>query len=315
MNLKKPDIKISNMLAYHYTNIDTLEKVLAKTSKDNPKIRLRATHVNFLNDGMENTLGLMILPKCIAQIEKELNVEPSQALTPLVMNSSYMNQMLFHLKSFDESNHGINKFVISLSEEADNVVMWSMYGNKGNGIAIGFDTDDLNPDSKKFYNPFKEKCIYWSDEMLKSKTMDYNSTFYHQVKNFYAVMTGQMIRDAFRKISIGDVPENQMDFHINDILATNLVSFCSIYNKLSIWSNEKEFRISLDTIAHNIRYYKNNSGIYVPYVDVDYPLKALKEIVIGPTCGRNAMGMLRSLFYEKGITDAVPMKYSTCPLQ
>jgi len=110
------------MIAYHYTNIDTLEKILSKTSVDNQKIRLRATHVNFLNDGTENTLGLMILPKCIAQIEKELNVLPQYALTPMLMNGAFMSDMYGFLKSFDENGTGMNKFVISFSEEPDNLV-------------------------------------------------------------------------------------------------------------------------------------------------------------------------------------------------
>jgi len=304
------------MIAYHYTGIDTLEKILANTSKENLRIRLRATHINFLNDGFENVIGRYILPKCIGQIEKELKVKPDSSLAPLVMNNDYMdNHIVPHLKSFNENNEGMSKFVISLSEDSDSLVMWSMYGNKGNGIAIGLDTDKLNPNSEQFFNVFKEKCNYWDDVALHSPSMRCNTQLYKKIREIYSGITDSRVQDSMKKLYEREVPPENMDFVLKENAVINLVSFCSVYNKLGMWSNEKEYRLSFDTLSFQMRYNKNRDGVYVPYVDIDFPLDALKEIVIGPTCGRNAMGMLRSLFYSRGLMNAIPMRYSVVPLQ
>ena len=308
------------MLVYHYTSIETLEKILSATSKENPVVMLRATHSNFLNDGTENTLGCMILPKCIRQIEEDLNVAEKDRISFLFEDLRFIQYAVDHQKMFDDHAEVLHSnFVISFSKDADSLVMWSMYGNKGDGVALGFETDELEPvkDSQDdiLMNYFKEECLYWSDEDIKKTQLDKSSKLYVSIKELYSSMADPIVQSSMRKLYESEGTGERVEMALKENLALNLISFCSIFHKLGMWQNEKEYRVSWGEFV-KIKYRKSASGVYVPYIDAPYPLSALKEIVIGPKCGRNAYGMVRSLFHSKGLFQGIPLiKESHCPLQ
>lgn len=308
------------MLVYHYTNIDTLEKILAKTSKENPTLTLRATHCNFLNDGSENTLGCMVLAKCIGQIEEDLNLDEKYRISSLFNEPRFINLAINDQRTFDDHAESEKSYyVISFSKDEDSLVMWSMYGNKGDGVALGFDTDGLVPIEEgdcSIANYLKGECLYWTDLELSKPTLDKDSKLYGSIKEIYSQMSLLDVRKALKVLYLNEVPDGLMDFVINETIAKNLISFCSIFHKLGMWQNEHEYRVSM-TDPFKTQYYKSASGTYIPYTEVAYPLKALKEIMIGPKCGRNAYGMVRSLFLNRGFDKGnIPaLKESRCPLQ
>ena len=123
------------MIVYHYTNIDNLEKIVTKNDNGTPVLKLHVTNCKFLNDQYENTFGLTILGKCLSKIEEELNVPSKDKLSLLLKNKAGWEK---RIKRFTP-NIGRDFYIFSTSKERDSLIMWSAYGNKGDGIAIGLD--------------------------------------------------------------------------------------------------------------------------------------------------------------------------------
>lgn len=59
---------------------------------------------------------------------------------------------------------------------------------------------------------------------------------------------------------------------------------------------------------------KSNNGDYLPYTYVDVPIEALKIIMIGPKCGRNAYGMIQHMLRERQIRQSVQVLDSCCSM-
>lgn len=304
------------MIVYHYTAIDTLEKILSSYSNDAGTINLRATHCNFLNDGTESTLGIRLLPKYIAQIEEELNVEANWKLSPAFNNDSYIQGIISHINNFDDTSVHLSKFMVSFSKAFDNLVMWSMYGNKGDGVALGFDADILSLNVSSPATVFKEECVYLTDEEIMAPC-NTKSKIYQYTKELYMGMSNPQFRQSLYEFFVkGEKDERVCWNNVMNMLVINLITHVSMFCKLDMWKNEQEFRLVVDDVTTHALYQKNSNDVYVPYINVPISLKALKEIVIGPTCGRNVCGMINSLFYQRGLNPKdISIKNSSCPLQ
>ena len=307
------------MVVYHYTSIDALEKILFTHSEETKSFRLRATHCNFLNDGTESILGARLLPKYVNEIEKELHIPEQWQLEPAFNDEQYLQNLIRHIKTFNDTKDTISKFVASFSKAYDNLVMWSMYGNKGNGVALGFDSEYLTDCLKNRVPDFPyqvEECIYLRDDEL-SEPYDKESAIYKYSKDLYIGMCNPQVRMSLYELLTDETANDRVRWNnVMNTLVINLITHVSMFCKLDMWKNEQEYRLVLDDITRNIRYRKNSNNVYVPYVDFLIPQQSLKEIVIGPTCGQNAHGMINSLFYQRGLNpNDIAIKHSSCPLQ
>ena len=307
------------MTVYHYTSIDALEKILFTYSSDTKSFRLRATHSNFLNDGTESILGARLLPKYICEIEKELHIPKQWQLGPAFSDEQYLQNLIKHIKTFNDAKEGISKFVASFSKAYDNLVMWSMYGSKGNGVALGFDSECLTDSLKNRVSilPYQvEECIYLKDDEL-SEPKDKESSIYKYSKDLYIGMSNPEVANSLYKLFTNENQDEESRWNaVMNTIMINLITHVSMFCKLEMWKNEQEYRLVLDDITSNIRYRKNSNNVYVPYIDFLVPQRSLKEIVIGPTCGQNAHGMINSLLYQIGLSPKeISIVHSNCPLQ
>ena len=295
------------MIVYHYTNIDNLEKIITKKDDGTPVLNIHATHCMFLNDHYENILGLTILGKCLTMIEEELNISPPQKLSPLLMNKSDWEK---RMKSFTP-NIGRNFYVFSSSRERDSLIMWSAYGNKGDGVAIGLDWNIIKQYAEgEDYQGFSGKCTYWNKDMLVGLS-DPSSNIYKKIKAKYKEMTSPQMRSFF------------LDFYgsedvINKEILQSLLSYYSTFHKTEEWQNEYEYRCMFGASMESVCFYKSPRGNYVPYISIELPITALREIVIGSACGENANWMALSLLvklktYE--LPNPPSIHKSRCPLQ
>lgn len=130
-------------LIYHYTNIEALLNGIAPAKPDED-LCFWATNVEYMNDPQEMSINLDELKKDIDSTNAE-------------------NMMEAHYEDITEKKE--NLFVISFSENSDNLPMWGMYGKNGNGIALEFERSEL-PDDKY---PIV-KCIYQGSDTYKRIT-------------------------------------------------------------------------------------------------------------------------------------------------
>ncbi len=305
------------MIVYHYTNIANLDKIISYNSAETPELKFRATNCKFLNDGTENTLGINIVSQFLASVEDSLNIKQEDKISPLLDIPGYIEHIYQNQKKFNDHNPTTDNYIISFSCDRDSLVMWSMYGNKGDGVAIGVESSLLNIPIEKGFNTDKRKCTYWPQRAIIELNENISPDLFASIKDTYVLMTNPNVKESFIKKYDAKTRGNKDDmiFRYKETILMNLVTFYSIFHKLDMWSNENEFRFSTAGFGPVVRYYKNTKGMYIPYIDVSFPIDALKEIVIGPTCGRNAYGMVKSLMYERRLLQFPTIIESQCPLQ
>lgn len=257
---KRPECKdivktISTGIVYHYSTWDVLFKgILSVDNINNGCAVLRAYSVNYMNDALEG----LIIPRGISRAEdKSFSgmkssiklVDGSEVQCKATESSLYKRRkMLEELNAIQAKQ---NLFSVSFSKVSDSIPMWNYYGHNGCGLAIGFDANHI---VNQGYDLIE--CIY--DKELSNILSEYiyNSCY-----------------------SISEPEPISVDL--------------SIISKDPHFEYEKECRLPLRKHYGNYCITKRNQfhaikydikrGVISPYVEVLLPIKAIREIWIGPT--------------------------------
>lgn len=294
------------MIVFHYTDIENLDQILSTTSKGNQHLVLKAKHRCYLQDDSQRTFGRYLLPSCIEAIEADLEIEPVMTVSSLIKDPQYIQYILDSVNTYNDHRQGIESFVLSFSEDQDNVELWEKSGNAGRGVALGFDTDKLQPDYKRFVNVFSDRCTYWSDQIKdRDYRLDKNSKLYAGIKRVYQMMSDPRVIESFSVIYGQENPQTQILQRIKDTLVSNIITTFDVFNKQHTYRNEKEYRMSLGAMPVEIEFVKDPEGDYIPFANVAIPVAALRMMVIGRKCGKNAYGMIKSLLMQKGISQDI----------
>lgn len=303
------------MIIYLYTDIDNLEQILNESAQGQPILRIEAKHRSLLSDDPHNIFSRYILPSCIADIENVLGVKPEDTIGKLLGISPLMDAMLEAIKSFNDREVGLAQFVTSFYEDIDQFDLWSRYAEKGNGVSIGLDTDLLQKPFGQVFNFNLQKCNYWPKDIEGCGFhLDNSSQLYRDIEETYKSMSDSRVIESFRTIYSQESPDAIVNQRIKENLLYGLITTFDLFQKTEEWSNEKEHRMTVSAARNEIHFKKGNNGDYLPYTYVDFPIKTLKIIMIGPKCGRNAYGMIQSLLYKRRIRQAVQVLDSGCSL-
>ncbi len=240
----KPESGRNNLL-YHYTSINTLLKILDVNESE--KICVWATHAKYFNDPYEYNLAISLLKRSMYRYEKENSIQDRKSEN-------------FNKKAVSSFGYIAGyPFILSLSENNDDLGMWRTYGADGGGIAIGFDKKTLKDysDSKEVENTRLLRCEYREDAVLKGLTK-YWSVVYNKI-NFNE---GKTTLTSFR-------------------LLFDISNFGFSFKK-SEYKNEKEWRLCKNEImSENICFIEKN-GVIIPYIKHIFPREIVKEIIVGP---------------------------------
>ena len=299
------------MIVFHYTDIDNLEQILSATSRGNQRLVLKAKHRCFLNDDAQRTFGRYLLPSCIEAIENDLGVDPRMAVSPLVKQETYLQGILDYVNTYDDHRQGLDSFVLSFSEDQDNAELWRKYAHGGHGLALGFDTDKLQPDYEHYINVFNDKCHYWSDDIkAPGFHLAADTKLYASIRETYQMMSNPKVIDSINVICSQDGPAAMIPERFKNTLVSNIITTYDVFHKQDVWRNEKEYRISLCPMPIDIQFVKDENGDYIPYANVPLPVAALRMIVVGPKSGKNAYGMIKTMLMQKGVSQDVGILYS-----
>lgn len=303
------------MIIYYYTDIDKLEQIFNVSPQGQAFIRIEAKHRSQLTDDPHSIFGRYILPSCIKGIELDLGVKPEDSIKPLLDTKPLLEAMLASNKNFNDREIGITQFVASFYENIDQFDLWMRYADKGNGVSIGLDTDLLQKPFRQVFNFFVQKCTYWSKDIERPGfQLDNNSQLYLDIKEIYQGMTDSKVAQSFRMLYSKEEPDSIVSQRIKETLMYNLITSFDLFQKSEEWSDEKEHRMTVGVIGPEINYKKSNNGDYLPYTYVDVPIEALKIIMIGPKCGRNAYGMIQHMLRERQIRQSVQVLDSCCSM-
>lgn len=110
---------------WHYTSLDTLDKMLGPRRPAVTQMTLRLSHADFLNDPLERRL---------VYSEYRRRVEELEAKSPGVSGA---------WDTDEEVQFNLAPFMLSLSRDDDNLLLWQSYADRMRGVAIGFDSAAL----------------------------------------------------------------------------------------------------------------------------------------------------------------------------
>lgn len=230
-------------IIYHYTNIPALFNGILSEND----ICLWATNAQYMNDPQEICFGHKLVSYTI--LDKESDNEFEKTKNEFIKNS----------------------FITSFSYKNDFLPMWSMYGENGAGISLGFNSELLTNANQILLN-----CVYFS------------KTNHDEIVEYLMKVEEPMLSSIFnlKKIKTQNLPKKEK-FEIlknssHDLLFYVLYNIVTIVAaKNSAYSYEEEVRL-MNLNPTNIKFRKQEN-IIVPYIEQHFPKDALQEIIIGPT--------------------------------
>lgn len=271
-------------LLYQYTSAEAFVGMIngGKTmasksdSKDIEKSLLFwASSVYTMNDPSEMFYGYDKVTEMIEKADKK------KILT------SYINQIVIKDYTNEEKeklfkDHFLNAektpFAISFSyskdtdSESDNdedLFMWSIYGDSGKGVRLGFDVN--------------VKAIKVVGEQTENSSVFvcYDDNAFE--KHYYPLLL-QQIKDSYVELeAIKDEVKNNWEKVA--VIASIYTLFCSLF-KNPKYKKENEWRIITlsDKVSLTDVKIRTRGALIVPYIEMFIPIRYLKEIIIGPCC-------------------------------
>jgi len=234
-----------NNLLYHYTSMSTLLKIL--DVNESGKLCVWATHAKYFNDPYEYNLAISLMKRSMYRYETENLIQERKSKN-------------FNMKTISSFGYIAGyPFILSLSENADDLAMWRTYGADGRGVAIGFDKKMLEDysDSKEVENTRLIRCEYRENDVLKG-LIKYWSVVYDSI-NFNE---GRTTLSSFR-------------------LLFDISNFGFSFKK-SDYKNEKEWRLCKNEINSDKIYFIERGGVIIPYIRHQFPRELVKKIIVGP---------------------------------
>ncbi len=147
-----PQIGLNGL--YHYTTIDALINGIIGTSNiHDEEVCFWATHCKYLNDPEELKQGAELVKAVCENLNDKFTIEYSNGQSIFTNIEQYEKRCA-------------EAYMISLSENADSLPMWSMYGNNGHGIAIELST----PIAPQDRNDIMVKCQYKESIVMRMIT-------------------------------------------------------------------------------------------------------------------------------------------------
>lgn len=249
---------------YHYTSLDTFLAILQGIDYKNeePVLHLRASRIDKVNDPTEMTIDKKTFLSIVQHYEdKDKNkIDPCLRISRRIecMDDEKFNELIKN----ERSDH--LPYIISLSKYEDFLPMWSLYGDKGRGVCLGFSDID---------GQIKEPSV-----------AIHGDVYYRDYQNAEAVSA---YLDLYYKIIVKTADES-----IEDTVA-NIYLDGSPFLKHPTYEYENEYRICIYNYAED-----DNGTIYdrkEPYIYYDIPVSCLTTITLGT---KLPFGTTSELFYD-----------------
>lgn len=268
--MEQSTTQTGNDLAYHYTSMGVFLKLMEGI--ENGHFLFHASYIDVMNDPSEFKFGYGKFFKALTIIEGESGIEDKYKLSAIATednmsvtdwNEGFIDYhtSMFHLP-----------FVISFSNDKDNLGMWRSYGSNGNGVVLGFDKKAAGAkyiylEEKDFsYNiPYAVDVSYGEiNEVLKNVLTHRYNIYYEKIKE---------IKDEYLLV-----------------FKTNfLYRFCRFFASLikhKAYEEENETRMVFfkNEKPEELHFKVNMNERLVPFIQVPIPVVSLKRIVVGPCC-------------------------------
>jgi len=221
-------------IVYMYCNLDVFNKIMSEQ-------KFKLSDISNSNDFNELKKFYLIAKDTLGSLHNALKESTNSD------NYDYLNEVI------NELENTIKKFAVlavCFSECKDSKVMWLEYGDHGEGVAIGFDVDDL-------------------ENLAKNYEIGFGKVDYHNLKEI----------DVADFIGAACNLGNDKDEYIKKSILTKDLAFMDekewrLYYKID---DKKQFLSDLSNL------YKINCTIdnLAPPIFIDFDKSFIKEIIVG----------------------------------
>jgi hypothetical protein len=259
-------------IAYHYTSIDILLKLLDGIKDDH--FVFHGSYILNMNDPTEFKYGFKQIIEILPKIEDELLVENKDRLSR-VWNDDDIREM--HLQMMCRTFR--LPFVVCFSNNRDHLPQWGMYGDKGRGVSLGFDIQDYYRIIRLGSNVFLDMT---NNDEIKLRAIRVS---YKHISNRHSFVTA--IKLFYKKYltQISDIEDEKTKCNLKLDTLSLIAYFLSSLIKHKAYSYEAESRVLYPCLSSSDVMFKMNSrGQLTPYIDVGIEKKRLKKIIVGPCC-------------------------------
>lgn len=250
----------------HYTTLETFYSMLAsyKESEEKGYLTFWASCALNQNDTKELSLRLKDIITVLKDIEKDMPVTIKNMST--INDEEWIPSLTGHKlkESFDDMIRDINysPYTISFSHKEDCLLMWSMYGNNGNGICLSFDPQKLICSQSRLQH-IADTVIYDNNPIHYRNVIEQYYEMYRKEIEHEYILQGYYTKKQKYLIS--------MLWHIAPFI------------KNKAFEEEAEYRIAYYVAnKNNIHTRLTNRLNVINYIKVKIPLEALNHIIIGP---------------------------------
>ena len=269
---------------FHYTDVGGLHGILQGQE-------LWATHVGYLNDSREFTLGMEL-------IKKQLKLIPPPKPADIISGLAGVGVIIGLQQNFEMLSEKVpveaGPYVACLSATGDQLSQWRSYG--AGGYAIRFDENKLQehlrkhaPEVEPVYEglyalPLLKRelgpVIYYAEERDRTVKIDaiplINEGIIVLATKFQAFM------DNMVNIARGEVPmPEHPDREMQALIGPDMVHLLSLATRIKHDGFQEESEYRIVTFCPPEMFSPNAIGM-VPRVKIDFPPSCVRGIRIGP---------------------------------
>ena len=262
MNTERPEV------LYHYTTMNTLCNMLNGVTDrgdgQTPDYRFRiwVSCADYMNDPLEGVFFRKCLHEAFLRYQSAHDLPDKSGYMPFAFTALNLNRQTF--------------YAFSLSEHADSLPMWVAYGNNGQGVAIGFDTEEFARAAAEYpYCHFLKMAYRTGGEFAEMFSDEDMARAY----------------EAIRPREDGGCSVCYADY---DFLHDK---YSHVKNRY--YAAEREWRLVFDDRPDLPKQFRERNGLILPYYEIELPLKVIRHFVIGP-CTNQALSRLGSSARTKG---------------
>lgn len=270
-------------LLYQYTSAEAFVGMInggkaVASEKDSKVIEKSflfwASSVYTMNDPSEVFYGYDIVKEMIKRADEKKYLTSSINQIVITDYTEEQKNKLFMDHFFNVEK---TPFVISFSQsrevetekdQDEELFMWSMYGDSGRGVRLGFDINIVPTKIEGKSSEILTFPVCYDDEAIE--------------KNLYPTLHKQ-VEDSYKRLEAINNAEDILKEKVTTI-ASIYTLFCSLI-KNPKYKQEKEWRMV--THSHNALTdvkMRTRAALIVPYMEMLIPIRYLKEIIVGPCC-------------------------------
>ena len=252
-------------------------KNIMESKDDEKSFEFWASSCFCMNDIAEFTTGYDVLKGILNSFED--TIEYKLRLSILEEQTSIVGKTPDYISSLIKSNTVIMErmpYVISFSFMPDYLPMWYMYAERGEGVCMGFEMDEIEETERKVW-----PVIYDYEKSQK----EYKEGIRYMIKDIYS---DYLVRVESIKDDINKLWDEKM---------TTIRYMCTLLApifKHPAYEFENEYRLVQYGSKERVEYRQTEKGTVISYIIIKIPFHTLKKVIVGPCADRRVFHSLNN---------------------